>query len=45
MAPTVQDDDVRKWVEAAETIRALVDKIILTPVEGMVEIDIQGDLN
>lgn len=37
------DDDARR-VEAAETLRTLVDQIILTPAGDRLEIDVQGDL-
>ncbi|RWR26662.1 recombinase family protein [Sinirhodobacter populi] len=41
---TLQDDSEERRIEAAEVIRSLVEDIILTPVEGKVEIDIRGDL-
>lgn len=41
---SLQDEEEGKRVEAADTIRSLVDQIVLTPVEGKVEIDVQGDL-
>ena len=40
----LQDEDEGKRIEAADTLRSLVDQIVLTPVEGKVEIDVQGDL-
>ena len=40
----LQDEDEEKRVEAADILRSLVDKIVLTPVDGKVEIDVQGDL-
>ena len=41
---TLQDEDEGKRIEAADTLRSLVDRIVLTPVEGKMEIDVQGDL-
>ena len=41
---SLQDDDEDKRIEAADTIRSLVDQIVMTPVEGKIEIDVQGDL-
>lgn len=41
---SLQDEDEGKRIEAADTIRSLVDQIVLTPVAGKVEIDVQGDL-
>ncbi|VDS10511.1 Recombinase [Paracoccus haematequi] len=41
---SLQDDDEGKRIEAADTIRSLVDQIVMTPVEGKIEIDVQGDL-
>ncbi len=41
---TLQDDSEEQRVEAAEAIRSLVEDIILTPVEGKIEIDVRGDL-
>jgi site-specific DNA recombinase len=41
---SLQDDDEGKRIEAADTIRSLVDQIVLTPVDGKMEIDVQGDL-
>jgi DNA invertase Pin-like site-specific DNA recombinase len=41
---TLQDDSEEKRVEAADVIRSLVEDIILTPVEGKIEIDVRGDL-
>ena len=41
---TLQDDCEEKRVEAAEIIRSLIQDIVLTPVEGRVEIDVRGDL-
>src|SRR5690606_14525259 len=40
----LQDEDEGKRIEAADTLRSLVDQIVLTPVDGKVEIDGQGDL-
>ncbi|WGR63730.1 recombinase family protein (plasmid) [Paracoccus ferrooxidans] len=40
----LQDKDEGKRIEAADTLRSLVDQIVLTPVDGKVEIDVQGDL-
>jgi len=40
----LQDPSEGKRVEAAEIIRSLVDRIVLTPVDGRIEIDVQGDL-
>ncbi|MCY1456371.1 hypothetical protein D9M71_735890 [compost metagenome] len=40
----LQDEEEEKRIEAADFLRSLVDKIVLTPVEGKVEIDVQGDL-
>jgi len=40
----LQGDDEERRVEAAEVLRTLVDKIILTPLNGKLEIDVQGDL-
>ena len=40
----LQDEEEEKRVEAADILRSLVDKIVLTPVYGKVEIDVQGDL-
>ena len=40
----LQDEEEEKRIEAADILRSLVDKIVLTPVEGKVEIDVQGDL-
>ncbi len=40
----LQDEDEGKRIEVADTLRSLVDQIVLTPVEGKVEIDVQGDL-
>ena len=40
----LQDEDEAKRIEAADTLRSLVDQIVLTPVDGKVEIDVQGDL-
>ena len=40
----LQDEDEGKRIEAADTLRSLVDQIVLTPIEGKVEIDVQGDL-
>ncbi|UXT21138.1 recombinase family protein [Agrobacterium tumefaciens] len=41
---TLRDDSEEKRVEAADVIRSLVEDIILTPVDGKVEIDVRGDL-
>ena len=40
----LQDDCEEKRMEAADIIRSLVEDIILTPVDGKVEIDVRGDL-
>ncbi|MXO02507.1 recombinase family protein, partial [Shinella zoogloeoides] len=40
----LQDEEEEKRIEAADILRSLVDKIVLTPVDGKVEIDVQGDL-
>ena len=40
----LQDEEEEKRTEAADILRSLVDRIVLTPVEGKVEIDVQGDL-
>jgi DNA invertase Pin-like site-specific DNA recombinase len=40
----LQGDDEARRVEAAETLRTLVDQIILTPSGDRLEIDVQGDL-
>src|SRR5690606_12667757 len=40
----LQDKDEGKRIEAADTLRSLVDRIILTPVDGKMEIEVQGDL-
>src|SRR5690606_6198325 len=40
----LQDEDEGKRIEAADTLRSLVDQIVLAPVDGKVEIDVQGDL-
>ena len=40
----LQGEDEAQRIEAAGILRSLVDKIVLTPVEGKVEIDVQGDL-
>ena len=41
---TLQDDSEERRVEAAEVLRTLVEDIILTPVDGKIEIDVRGDL-
>ncbi len=41
---TLQGDDEAQRIEAAEIIRSLVDRIVLTPGEVRIEIDVQGDL-
>ncbi len=41
---SLQDDDEEKRTEAADIIRTLVETIVLTPTDGKVEIDVQGDL-
>ncbi|WP_220180998.1 hypothetical protein [Paracoccus versutus] len=41
---TLQGDDEAQRIEAAEIIRSLVDRIVLTPGEDRIEIDVQGDL-
>ena len=40
----LQDEEEETRIEAADILRSLVDRIVLTPVEGKVEIDVQGDL-
>ncbi len=40
----LQGEDEGHRVAAAEVIRSLVDKIVLTPVDGEIEIDVKGDL-
>ncbi|WP_114391271.1 recombinase family protein [Notoacmeibacter marinus] len=40
----LQNEDGEKRMEAADIIRTLVEKIVLTPSDGKVEIDVQGDL-
>ncbi len=40
----LQGEDEGHRVAAAEVIRSLVDKIILTPVDGKIEIDVQENL-
>ena len=40
----LQDEEEEKRIEAADILRSLVDKIVLTPVDDKVEIDVQGDL-
>ncbi|WP_323010582.1 recombinase family protein [Paracoccus sp. (in: a-proteobacteria)] len=40
----LQGDDEAQRIEAADILRSLVDKIVLTPVDGKIEIDVQGDL-
>ena len=42
----LQDEEEEKRVEAADILRSLVDQIVLPPppVDGKVEIDVQGDL-
>ncbi|WP_205602518.1 hypothetical protein [Chelativorans alearense] len=41
---TLQADSEERRVEAADVIRSLVEDIVLTPVDGKVEIDVRGDL-
>ncbi len=41
---TLQDDSEERRTEAAGVLRTLVEDIILTPVNGKIEIDVQGDL-
>ena len=41
---TLQGDDEAQRIEAAEIIRSLIDRIVLTPGEDRIEIDVQGDL-
>ncbi|ABL71204.1 recombinase family protein [Paracoccus denitrificans] len=41
---TLQSDDETQRIEAAEIIRSLIDRIVLTPGEDRIEIDVQGDL-
>ncbi|WP_268740644.1 recombinase zinc beta ribbon domain-containing protein [Novosphingobium beihaiensis] len=40
----LQSEDEEKRTEAADIIRTLVEDIVLTPVDGKVEIDVRGDL-
>ena len=40
----LQDEEEEKRIEAADILRSLVNQIVLTPVDGKVEIDVQGDL-
>lgn len=40
----LQDDEEEKRTEAADILRTLVETIVLTPADGKVEIDVQGDL-
>lgn len=40
----LQSEDSKKRMEAADIVRTLVERIVLTPVNGKVEIDVQGDL-
>jgi site-specific DNA recombinase len=40
----LQGDDEARQVEAADTLRTLVNQIILTPAGDRLEIDVQGDL-
>ena len=40
----LQGDDEARRVEAADTLRTLVDQIVLTPAGHRLEIDVQGDL-
>ncbi|AZI38185.1 recombinase family protein [Caenibius tardaugens NBRC 16725] len=40
----LQGEEEEKRIEAADVLRSLVDKIVLTPFEGKIEIDVQGDL-
>lgn len=41
---TLQDASEERRGEAAEIIRSLVEDIVLTPVDGRIEIDVRGDL-
>lgn len=41
---SLQDEEKEKRIEAADILRSLVDRIILTPVGEKVEIDDQSDL-
>ena len=41
---TLQDDSEEKRVNAANVIRSLVVDIVLTPVQGKLEIEVRGDL-
>lgn len=41
---SLQDEEEDKRIEAADILRSLVDRIILTPVGEKVEIDVQGDM-
>ena len=40
----LQDEEEEKRIEASDILRSLLEKIVLTPVEGKVEIVVQGDL-
>ncbi|UHD47706.1 recombinase family protein [Aureimonas altamirensis] len=40
----LQGEDEGLRIEAAEIIRSLVEAVVLTPVDGKVEIDVRGDL-
>ena len=40
----LQGEDKERRTEAADIIRTLVEDIVLTPVDGKVEIDVRGDL-
>lgn len=41
---TLEDDSEEKCIKAANVIRSLVKDIILTPVNGRIEIDVRFDL-
>ncbi|MGE8585887.1 MAG: hypothetical protein ACN6O9_24290, partial [Agrobacterium tumefaciens] len=41
---TLQNDSEDQRIEAAQVLRTLVEDIILTPVDGKIEIDVRGDL-
>ena len=40
----LQCEDEEKRTEAADILRTLVEDIVLTPVDGKMEIDVRGDL-
>lgn len=41
----LRDEGEEKRAEAADVIRTLFEDLVLTPVEGKVEIDVRGDLS